>query len=204
MNILPISILNEYSQLISSLAQNIAVCAKDTQNNIYVFHGNNSEYKNKENLTNCLNFMDLSIHEYYIPDNCSISLDLFKNNDSIILSGLVKNTLYINNKINHLLIRYSNNVQLQIAITPISGVDIIKSSHIAIGTAINNSINIEFSQNITMECENSLSSFVHIVSSTDVSFNSLYLPVHPFTNSIFTQSGEHNMLSTSPNLSIID
>lgn len=189
---LPAEIFDQYQ----SFASNIVGCANQNRHNIYVLHGLNSEHKHKEELP--IFNGQITGNKYYVPETQSIHIDLESTCGSVILNGLKNNTVVINNKINHVMLRQCTNSNICIQNGTISGIDILRCHHIDISLPYHNYTSIEYSENIHFQADVNNISQLNINGSLDVTSNGLVLPINPFVNIIFTENGTSPMKKVDP------
>ena len=122
---------------------------------------------------------------------------------SIILSGLQGNNIIIHKKVNHVLIRKSNGITLDIKQGTVSGVDILYCRFMLIRMPCYNFTNLEFGpltgqscalfgEGIYFQAEVNDVSQLHITGSLDVKVcecANVSIPINPFIDAIFTKNG---------------
>jgi hypothetical protein len=207
----PDNVSQEMYEQCKQISTNVYNCVCRTQKMIYRIHGANSEHKNKSQFPlvdvlekpQCLTFARTSnvdntftTNDYYLPIGEHVDIHFDDSCNSLILSGLVDNTVTIHNKINHILMRYCSGTNICIKDGTISGVDMLYCKNMVVEETQHNYLNIEYCSDIDIKSTyNHL--LLHALSSIDVSLNKIQLAVNPFINVVFTDVGtfyiKHNM-----------
>lgn len=162
-------------------------CAIQTQSKVCTIHGPFSEHENKEKFSHV--YSNNSGNDFYLPKNEVLHINPGDRSISLIFSGLRNNTIIINGKVNHVLIRKSENVRLDIKDGTLSGVDIIYCKKMKIKMPYHNFTNLEFGENIQFEAELRDISQLHFTGSLDVKINDVSIPINPFINAMFGKDG---------------
>src|SRR5579871_1148226 len=101
-------------------------CAIKTQSHVYTIHGPGSEHEKKGTFPHIRNIDQIQQQDLYCNPGEVLHINPPVDNlISIIFSGLRKNTIIIHGKINHVLIRRSDDVKLFIKQGTVSGLDIL-------------------------------------------------------------------------------
>jgi hypothetical protein len=160
-----------------------------SQNKIRTFHGPHSEHVHPEQ------FLNASVQslEFYIPANERVFLS--ENEHSLILSGLVANTIVISGKVNHVLLRKCSQLTLVLRDVTISGIDIINCATITLHTPIVNYVGLEFSQMIKIWGEVTDVSQVYLTGCLDVMLKDQYLPFNLSDTIVITKTGCYHKLA---------
>lgn len=174
--------LEENQGLFNATAEKVKDCVLSSQEKIYIIHGANSERLNKEYLPKYFS------RECYLPPGQGMIIDVAQN-ISIILSGLINNEINVFAKINHCLLRCSNNSSINFNQGTISGIDIIKSSNININTPTHNYTSLEYNENVSLFGLLDDSSMVRIISCLLIRINHDDIMSNYFTNLIYTKDG---------------
>ena len=186
-------------------ATNVFESATRTQGNVHTIHGPASEHELKEMFPNTRDISPVEGDDLYTepgqvvhihPATRSNSvrstanfLNSANHNTSIVLSGLKDNTIIIHSKLNHVLIRRSENIDLDIKEGTVSGVDILHCRRMLVKMPYHNFTNLEFGEGINFQAEVNDVSQLHITGSLDIKVNNTTIPINPFVNAIFTKNG---------------
>ena len=125
----------------------------------------------------------------YIESDHVIHIHPPQSKTSLIFTGLNSNTIIIHGKLNHILIRKSRNINLDIKEGTVSGVDIINCQSMFVKMPYHNYTNLEYGEGIYFQAEVNDISQLHITASLDVKVNNNNIPINPFINAIFTNKG---------------
>lgn len=178
---------------ISNVINNIFKSAVQNQGNVYTIHGPLSEHKNKDKFPNINQCYQENVKDLYCESGDIIHIDPFimRSNGliSIIFSGLHNNIITIHGKLNHILIRKSRNLDLNIEHGTISGIDILWCKNIKFEIPRHNFTNIEYGESIYFQGVIDDISQLHISKSYDIKIYKLSFPVNPFISAIFTSKG---------------
>lgn len=170
-----------------------------TQNYIITFHGPSSERKNKESLP--LFSKEFEI-EVYVPSDetliINIPIDLppqFSSSPTYIskkvsplsffFNGMNGNTIKIDKRCNHILMRDCHDVKIELEEVNISGIDIIKSRNIYLKIPLYEFTNIEYTSDVELFGLMKQNSQIIVRNSQQIYFENVRLPVHMFENKQF-------------------
>ena len=170
-------------------AANVFGSATRTQANIYTIHGPSSEHGHKHLFPHVHNVSHIDKNDLYAEPGQVIHIHPINHDTSIVLSGLKDNTIIIHSKLNHVLIRRSENISLDIKEGTLSGVDILHCRRMIVKMPYHNFTNLEFGEGIYFHAEVNDVSQLHITGSLDVKINDTTIPVNPFVNALFTKNG---------------
>ena len=201
---IPSELISQYTADIALTASSIFDCATRTQGHVFTIHGPASEHESKESFDKInsgkinsgkinsgkANIEGLSFrNDQYCQPGQIVHLNEPEKDISIILSGLSRNTILVHNKINHILIRRSDNLDLHLINGTVSGIDILYSQSLRLKTPHHNSTNIEFSQTISLDGEITDVSRIHITGSLEIKINGIPIPINPFLNFTLKKDG---------------
>lgn len=170
-------------------ATNVFESATRTQGNVYTVHGPASEHGSKEMLPHIYNTSHVEGNDLYTEPGRVVHIHPANHHTSIVLSGLKDNTIIIHSKLNHVLIRRSENIDLDIKEGTVSGVDILHCRRMLVKMPYHNFTNLEFGEGIYFQAEVNDVSQLHITGSLDVKVNDTTIPINPFVNAMFTKNG---------------
>lgn len=183
----PLEVMAQHESQAAITANNVFQCATQTQNHVYTLHGPGSEHESKESFPH-VNNNHLG-HDCYVPTGEVVHLHPPIRGMSIVFSGLSNNTIIIHAKVNHILIRRSSDVNIDIKEGTVSGIDIIHCRRILVKMPYHNFTNLEYGENIHFQAQISNISQLHITGSLDVKINGNSVPINPFINAIFCENG---------------
>lgn len=189
MNDVSPDVIQQHQKELFVTATNVFQCAINTQNQIVTVYGPNSIHENKDKFPKIGQLLVDNIIEFSCISGQVIHINQNQTNISIVLDGLENNIIIIHNKINHVLIRKSNNVKLDIKCGTVSGVDILYCNKMYVRMPQHNFTNLEFGEAIYFDAEINSISHLHIIGSLDVKLNGISIPINPFINAIFDNEG---------------
>jgi len=184
---LPLETLIQYQQPALDTATKVFNCAIQNQSKVYTLHGPSSEHENKEKFPHI--YSGNTGNDFLVKEYDAIHINPNKNNVSFVLSGLQNNTIIIHGKVNHILIRKSKNIHLDIKAGTISGIDIIYCNKMTVKMPCHNFTNLEHVQGIYLQADINDVSQLHITGSLDVKINDISIPINPFINAFFGKDG---------------
>ena len=176
----PLDIMSQYEELSHTTATNVFDCAIKNQSRVITLHGPDSEHEGKNSFPQLTN--DHIGNDFYIPKNKIIHFHPTTHSTSLILSGIIGNTIIIHNKVNHILIRRSTHTTIDIEQGTVSGVDIVHCNQMIVKMPFHNFTNIEYGESINFQGQINLISQLHISGSLNVKINNISLPINPFIN----------------------
>ena len=184
----PPELMLQFASEAHSTATNVFNSTTRAQCNVYTIHGPSSEHESKE-MFPIAHTSSTTNSDLYAEPGRIIHIHPINHNSSIVLSGLKDNTIIIHSKLNHVLIRRSENVNLDIKDGTISGVDILHCRRMFVKMPYHNFTNLEFGEGIYFQAEVNDISQLHITGSLDVKVNDTTIPINPFVNALFTKNG---------------
>lgn len=162
----------------SKVAKIVSNNVVKTQLLVFTLHGEKSvdkkmlnKYKNKFNES-----------ELYTKSGTTVVID-GNINYSYMLEGLNRNTVVFKNKINHLMIRNSDDTRIYLNNGTISGIDILKNVNVSVRTPKHNFTNVEKSTYTRLGGTVDDNSLIFVSNSMDVFVNHKNLMVNPFSQS---------------------
>ena len=191
----------------SEVAKTVSLNVSKTQRLVFTLHGEKTESKKKLQIYSSEGFKQSS--ELSVKAGATVVID-GSSRYSYCLEGLRNNTVVFKNKINHLMIRNSDDTRVYLNSGTISGIDILKGSNVSVRTSKHNFTNVEQSQVTSLDGEINTDTLIHVTNSIDVIVNEQSINANPFartqlqlTDSDGTDSDtpEHNNvrgLSSSP------
>ncbi|CAH6421716.1 Hypothetical protein HVR_LOCUS1356 [uncultured virus] len=185
----PIEIMMQYQDDALITATNVFQCATHNQSQIFTIHGPHSIHERKDEFPRIGQSHTPGITEFSCIMGQIIQISQPTPNISLILDGLDSNTVIIHGKVNHVLIRKSQNVTLDIKYGTVSGVDILYCNKMCVKMPYHNFTNLEYGEAIYFEAEINSVSQLHITGSLDVRVNGISVPINPFVSAIFGEGG---------------
>lgn len=179
--------IENYNQEALETATKVFNCAINAQKKIYTIHGPSSEQRGKEQFPTIYDINNGN--DFYVSKNKKFLINPESSTVSIILSGIVNNTVIIYGKVNHILMRRCENIHLDIKKGTISGVDILNCKRMMIVMPHHNFTNIEYGEKIHFQAEITDTSQLHFTGSINIKINNISIPINPFTNMIFGKDG---------------
>lgn len=168
-------------------ATNVFNCATQTQSKVCTIHGPASEQENKESFPHV--YSSSLGNDFFVSPNEVLHINPGDKVISLIFSGLHDNTVLIHGKVNHVLIRKSDNVRLDIKQGTVSGVDVIYCKHMMVVMPYHNFTNIEFGESVYFQADIKDISQLHLTGSLDVKINGTAIPINPFISAVFGKDG---------------
>lgn len=174
-----------------------------TQKYIITIHGPHSDRKQKEELPS---FHSEESDEFYEKEETNLYIDRVDtlttsiyssspsymefiskkiNPFSFFFNGLEGNTVYIDKKFNHLLIRKCKNTNFYIKEGNISGIDILTSQNMCIHVPLHDFTNIEYTSDTKLFGTIKNHSKIMVRNSSHISFENVRLPVNFFEQKSF-------------------
>lgn len=155
------------------------------QDQIYLIEGPLHEHINEK--ASCLDHSDL--RSKITKAGEILYITHLNNKKSLILSGLCNNKIIIDHKINHILIRKSQQLTIE-TLGTISGIDILNCRNVIINVVKHNFTSIEYSDQIDLYGEIDEISQIRISNCLDINVNNKQLMINPFNNLMF---GKNNI-----------
>lgn len=122
---------------------------------------------------------------------------------SYIFNGLEKTKLCIHGKVNNVLIRDCDHLEITLLESTISGVTILKSKGVTLNLPIQNTTAIEESSNSVIIGQITNDTLIYVTSSLDVIINGCDLGIHPFIQGIIKAGVFTSTQYTPPQLQTI-
>lgn len=184
---IPVNKLVEHEKFLIETAQNVFDCATQAQRKVCTIHGPASEQEHKESYPHV--YSRAMGNDFYIDNSEILHINPGEDGISLIFSGLQSNTVIIHGKVNHVLIRKSENIRLDIKEGTVSGVDILYCKRMVVIMPCHNFTNLEYGEGIYFQAEINEISQLHFTGSLDVKVNGIALPINPFINAMFGKDG---------------
>lgn len=189
LDIVPPELMSQFAHEALTTASNVFEGVARTQGYVYTIHGPLSEHESKDTFSRIDNTSITKENNLYTEPGQVVHIRPENHTTSLVLSGLKDNTIIIHHKINHVLIRRSENINLDIKGGTLSGVDILHCKRMIVKMPYHNFTNIEFGEGICFQAELNDVSQVHITGSLDIKVNGTTIPINPFVNAMFTKNG---------------
>ena len=180
---------NETDEVAKIVSTNVC----KTQQLVFTLHGEKSKTRKR------LDIYAGSFNKSELYTKAGTTVVIGGNSErSYVLDGLNRNTIVFKRKINHLMIRDSDDTRIYLNGGTISGIDVLKGSNVSVRTPKHNFTNVEKSHHTQLGGAVDDDTLIHVTHSMDVFVNQKNLGVNPFSQSqlklVYTTNDDENRI----------